>query len=464
MIYLLGIVGVAARGSQGAAVFASVLSVLAYDFFFVPPYLTFAVSDVQYLLTFGVMLVVALLISSLTIRTKAQAQSARQRERRTATLYEMSRELARTRDFDHILQIARKRISEIFGSQVAIFLPNPNGQLTTTTPYSQDPKEQGVAQWVYDHRQLAGSGTQTLPGVQGVYFPLVAPHKVLGVLGMLPEPIQPFLTPEQLQLLETLINQIALAMERVLLSEEAQQARLQVETERLRNALLSSVSHDLRTPLTIITGATSSLLTKQLDALTQQKLTQTVADEAQRLNLLVRNLLDMTRLESGAIQVHKEWQPLEEVVGSALHRLAQQLQTRPLTLDLPADLPLIPLDAVLIEQVLVNLLENALKYTPEKSPLTIRAWVNEQGVTIELADQGPGIALADREAVFEKFYRVQSERGGSGLGLTICRGIVTAHGGKIWVEAVPGGGASFRFTLPIEGEAPPFAQEMLEHS
>lgn len=464
MVYLLGIVGVAARGSQGASVFASVLSVLAFDFFFVPPYLTFAVNDVQYLLTFGVMLVVALVISSLTIRTKAQAQSARQRERRTATLYEMSRELVQTRDLDAILPIARRRISEIFGSQVTIFLPDPNGQLTTTTPYSKDPKEQGVAQWVYDHRQLAGWGTQTLPGTQGVYFPLVASQKILGVLGMLPEPTQPFLTPEQLQLLETLISQVALAMERVLLSEETQQTRLQVETERLRNALLSSVSHDLRTPLTIITGATSSLLTGQLDAPTQQQLTQTVADEAHRLNILVRNLLDMTRLEAGAIQVRKEWQPLEEVVGSALHRLAQQLQTRPLTLKVSADLPLIPLDAVLIEQVLVNLLENALYYTPEFSPLVMQAWVEMNTITVELADRGRGVSPVDREQIFEKFHRAQTERGGSGLGLTICRGIIAAHGGRIWVEENPGGGASFRFTLPIEGKAPPFSQAMVEYS
>ncbi len=458
MFYLLGIVAVAAKGNQGPAILASVLSVLAFDFFFVPPYLTFAVNDIQYVLTFGVMLVVALVISSLTVRTREQAVAARQRERRTATLYALSRELARTQDLTSIVQAVSRHISEVFESQVAVFLPDPQGKLglSLAAPFAQDPKEQGVAQWVYDHRQLAGAGTDTLPGAKAVYFPLTAAQKNLGVLGLLPGLGQPALTNEKLQLLETLLNQTALAMERVILAEEAQQAGLQVETERLRNALLSSVSHDLRTPLTVISGATSSLLTENLDRATQQELTRTVAQEAQRLNQLVRNLLDMTRLESGAVVVYKEWQPLEEVIGSALHRLAEPLQGRPVTLDLPESLPLIPLDAVLIEQVMINLLENALNYTPVGSPLTVRAWAKDHTVTVEIGDQGPGIPALEREHIFEKFYRVQTIRGGSGLGLTICRGIIEAHGGKIWVEANTPKGASFRFTLPIEGPAPDF--------
>ncbi len=448
---------------------ASLLSVAAFAFFFVPPYLTFAVADMGSLVTVSIMLCAALVISTLTIRLCQQAAAARQRERRTVALYAMSRALARMRSVDDLLQAVARHISAVFESRVALFLPQASGRLS---PWQKGPekersdaveramfvpgaREEGIAQWVYDHHHMAGLGTTTLASAEALYLPLVAARGTVGVLGVLPAQPRGVLPPEQDALLETFASQTALALERALLAEEAQQAQLQVETERLRNALFSSVSHDLRTPLTAITGATSTLLEEErrLDAPTRHELLQTAHTEADRLNRLVSNLLAMTRLESGAIQVHKEWQPLEEVVGAALTRLDASLRNRPLTTHLPADLPLVPLDSVLIEQVLINVLDNALKYTPPGSPLSLAAWTTDGAVTVEVADQGPGLPPGEEQRVFDKFYRVQwpGTSSGAGLGLTICRGIIAAHGGHIWAENRSGGGTALRFTLPLAG-------------
>jgi two-component system sensor histidine kinase KdpD len=484
MVYLLGVTVVAVRGERIAAILASVLSVAAFDFFFVSPYLSFAVTDLEYLVTFAVMLVVALVISTLAVRLRQQAEAARQRERRTAALYAMSRELASTRATDGLLQAAARHIHEVFESQVCLLLPDTTGHLrpwheATKGPkgpaptqsrqgpshglgsavlFALDTKEQSVAQWVYVHRQMAGLGTATLPSAAALYVPLLASRGAVGVLGV--RPIQPrrLQAPEQIRLLETFASQLALVLERTTLAEEAQHAQVQIETERLRSSLLSSVSHDLRTPLASIAGAASSLLEESapLDAATRHELCQTIYEEANRLNRLVNNLLDMTRLESGVIQVHKEWQPLEEVIGAALTHLDAQLGAHPFTTHLPADLPLVPLDSGLIEQVLINLLDNAVKHTPPGSPVTLSAWATEGAVTVEVADQGPGLPPGAEHRIFEKFYRVQRDAmpSGAGLGLTICRGMVEAHGGRIWAENRPGGGTAVRFTLPLNG-APP---------
>jgi two-component system sensor histidine kinase KdpD len=259
--------------------------------------------------------------------------------------------------------------------------------------------------------------------------------------------------PEERHLLDTFAGLIGSALERSQLADEARRAQLRVETEQLRNSLLSSVSHDLRTPLGVVTGATSTLLDEHgpRDPVVRRELLQTAHEEALRLNRLVRNLLDMTRLEAGALRVHEELQPLEEVVGASLDRMSDRLRGREVKTDIPRDLPLVPFDSALIEQVLINLLENATKYTPAGSPIEVSARVREGAVEVEVADRGPGIEGKEAERVFEKFYRVrEGEGGGVGLGLTICRGIVVAHGGRIWVEGRAGGGASFRFTLPLE--------------
>ncbi len=461
MVYLLGVIGVAARAGPGPSVLASILSVAAFDFFFVSPYFTFVVADAQYLVTFGVMLVVALLTSGLTVRIRAQAETARQRERRTAALYALSRELASTRGVETVLRAAVRHIAEVFGGQVAVLIPDPSGHLSLQTSlaakFEITTSELGVAQWVYEHGQMAGCGTATLPGAKALYLPLVASQGTLGVLGLQPAEPHALEAPEQLHQLETFANQTALALERTQLAEAAQEAQVRAEAERLRSSLLSSVSHDLRTPLATITGAASSLLEggTRLDAPTQRDLLESLSEEAERLNRLVNNLLEMTRLESGTLQVRKEWYPLEEVVGAALSRLAKLLRDRPLTTSLPADLPLVPIDDVLLEQALINLLDNAIKHTPDDSPLEITAWAEQGAVTVELADRGPGLPPGDEERVFDKFYRGPERTSrGAGLGLAICRGIIEAHGGRIWAENRLGGGVAFRFTIPLTGTPP----------
>jgi two-component system sensor histidine kinase KdpD len=462
MVYLLGTLFAATRLGRGPAILASILSVAAFDFFYVPPYLTFAVSDTQYFVTFGVMLLVAIVISTLTARIRDQAESARQRERRTATLYAMSRDLVTQQELTELLQAAARHIAEVFGRPVAVLLPGPDGRLVLRAGQlhtgAEDASELAVARWVQEHGQMAGHGSATLPGARALYLPLRAGRGTVGVLGIEPRAGEALATPEQLHLLETFAAQTALAIERVALVDDAQRARVQSETERLRNSLLSAVSHDLRTPLATITGSASALVEQetQLDASARRELAQAIQEEADRLNRLVQNLLEMTRLESGSVHVRKDWHPLEEVVGSALARVEKHLGQRRVDIDLAPDLPLVPLDPLLVEQVFINLLDNAIKYTPEGSPIEISAAVEDRAVIVTVADRGPGFAPGEETRIFEKFYRgpTSGTRSGAGLGLAIARGIVEAHGGQIAVQPRAGGGAQFRFTLPL-GDEPP---------
>ena len=463
MVYLLGTVLAAWRLGRGPSIVASVLSVAAFDFFFVTPYLTFAVSDTQYFVTFAVMLAVAIVISTLTTRIQAHAELSRQRERRTAALYSMTRDLVSQQGLDELLRAATRHIAEVFASRVAVFLPDSDGRLVARAgglgPGTDEPSERAVAQWAQEHGQLAGRGSATLPGARALYLPLTAARGTVGVLGIEPTSGETTLTtPEQLHLLETFAAQAALAIERVALVDEAQQAHVRSETERLRNSLLSAVSHDLRTPLATITGSASALVEQEagLDAAARRELAQAIHEEADRLNRLVQNLLEMTRLESGGIRVGKDWEPLEEVVGSALARVEKRLGDRRVDIQLAPDLPLVPLDPLLIEQVLINILDNAIKYTPEGSPIEISASVKDRDVEVVIADRGPGLAPGEETLVFEKFYRGHpaGTRSGAGLGLAIARGIVEAHGGRILAEPRPGGGAVFRFFLPLAAEPP----------
>ncbi len=460
MAYLLGVVAVATRAGRGPTVLASILSVAAFDFFFVPPYFTFAVSDTEHLITFAVMLIVAIVMSGLTVRIRAQAEAARTREVRTAALYAMSRELASTRGVDSLLMISVRHAVDAVDAQVAMLLPDGDGRLAVRAAQPAavvpDTSELAVAQWVYEHREMAGLGTTTLPGAKALYLPLVGSRGAVGVMGVRPPDSRTFEAPEQLHLLETFASQTALAIERAVLAEEAQAAQVRIEAERLRSSLLSSVSHDLRTPLTSITGAASTLLESEsaLTGASRRDLLETISEEAHRLNRLVQNLLEMTRLEAG-VQVKKEWHPLEEVVGAALSHLERLLRDHPVRASLAKDLPLVPLDDVLVEQLLINLLENAVKYTPSGTLIEIGASAGEGEITVEVADRGPGLPPGDVERAFEKFYRGAPDVArGAGLGLAICRAIVEAHGGRIWAENRPEGGVTFRFTLPISGTPP----------
>jgi two-component system sensor histidine kinase KdpD len=459
MVYLLAVLVVAVRYGRGPSVLASVLSVAAFDFFFVPPYLTFAVSDTEYLVTFAVMLIAALVISGLTVRTRSQAESARQRERWTSALYAMSRELASTRGVEHLAAIATRHIGEVFRSHVTVLLPAPDGTLAPAGPVfdlSLDTGEQAVARWVYEHREPAGATTTTLPGARALYLPLTASGGAVGVLGVRFSDPDALRSPEARHQLETFANQTALAVERARMAEDAQSAEVNAETERLRSSLLTSLSHDLRTPLATIVGGVSTVLdgADRIDASGRRELLESVREEAERLSRLVQNLLEMTRLESGALTPRRDWHALEDVVGAALARLSPALTGRPVTTRVPPDLPAVFVDDVLVEQLLINLIDNAIKHTPAGTPITILATATDGQVTVEVADRGPGLPPGEEARVFEKFYRAPPESTrGTGLGLAICRAIVRAHGGRIWAQNLPEGGVAFLFTLPKPEES-----------
>lgn len=461
MVYLLGVVIVAMRSSRRVALLASLLSVAAFDFFCVPPYLNFGVTDYEYLVTFVVMLIVAVTISSLTVRIRMQADYAIEREVRTQALYRITRELTgERRDFE-AARIATEITREVFGSNVVLFLPESSGKITfrrrTTDDLPLPRSEEGVAQWVFDHGQRAGKGTDTLPGATALYLPLRASQQSLGVMAVIPKSDTALASPEQLNLLEIFATQIALAMERSRAAARAREAQVKMETEQMRSSLLSAVSHDLRTPLATITGAATSLLShrNQIDAATQTELIESIAQEAQRLSRLVSNLLEMTRLESGAVELKRDWHSLEEIIGTALSRLEPWLGDRPVDIRLPADLPLIHVDDVLLEQVFINLFENAAKYTPDGTEIAVSAVAGKERVVVEVMDRGPGFAPGDEQRIWEKFYRGQDAGvHGAGLGLTICRAIIDAHGGSIRAENRPGGGAVFRMELPVGGLPP----------
>jgi two-component system sensor histidine kinase KdpD len=469
MIYLLGIVLVSLRFGYGPSLFAAVLSVLCFDFFFIPPFYTFAIRDLSHVVTFGVMCLVALVISGLTERVRAQAEAADRREQRTAALYALSRELAAAKRVQEIADIAARHLFDALGLRANLLVPNADRSRVMALPGKDtDPmdgeSESSVAQWVWENERPAGFATDVFGSSRKRYLPLVASRGHVAVLSVRADDPARLNGPENAEYLTAFANQIASAIERTELASEAQVAQLRMETEQMRSSLLSSVSHDLRTPLAVVTGAASSLLEDAIDAATRRELTETILQEAQRLNRLVRNLLDMTRLEAGAVHVNKEWQPLEEVIGAALSRMEEALAGRTVLTDLASDLPLVPLDAVLVQQLLVNLLENALKYTPPESPIEIHVQMQPGRVEIVVADRGPGIPAGEEQRVFEKFYRGSgASAGGVGLGLAICKGIVTAHGGQIFVRNRSGGGAEFHIQLPVDGQPrAPLAPDSVE--
>ncbi|MEN6406639.1 MAG: sensor histidine kinase KdpD [Thermoguttaceae bacterium] len=462
MVYLAGVVAVALRLGRGPSIVAAVLSVAAFDICFVPPRWKFTVTDTQYLLTFLVMLLTGVVVSTLAARVQFQALSARRRERRTAALYAISRELAASPSRDQIARIAEQHVMAAADVRAVVLLPDKERKLLPATVgpagFVLNVHEEAVARWAFEHGQTAGRGTETLPGSDGVYFPLSTSRGAVGVLGVSPGDTTPALDLEHLHLFEALAGLIALALERAELEAEADQIRLDIETERLRSSLLSAVSHDLRTPLSVITGAGSTLLDgdASLDPATRRELSASILNESERLNRLVANLLDMTRLQAGALEIKKQWQPVEEVIGASLARTARQLKDRSVSTDIAADLPFVPLDDLLIQQVLVNLLENAARYTPEGTPIEISARQEGQSIVVAVADRGPGLPSGDPNRLFEKFFRGggAKPRIGAGLGLAICRGIVQLHGGRIQAENRSDGGAIFRFSLPLEGKPP----------
>lgn len=453
MIFLLAVVLVSLRYGRGPGVLASFLSVAIFDFFFVNPRLSFAVSDVQYLMTFAVMLVVGLITGQLTAGAKYQARVATLREQRVRSLYEMSRDLSAALMPEQIAEIGERFIAAELGARAGFLLIDDKDKLQAALPSAKGlpAVDLGIAQWAFDHGEAAGQGTDTLAASPILYLPLKAPMRLRGVLALEMRNSDRLLIPEQRRLLDTFASLIAIAIERVHYVEVAQNTTVQIESERLRNSVLSAISHDLRTPLAGLIGlADTLLLTKPPPTGQQQEVIESMRNSAMRMNALVNNLLDMARLESGNVQLNRQWQPLEEVVGSSLGACAALLAGRPLKVNLAPDLPLLHLDAVMIERVLVNLLENASKYTPPQSPIEIDARIEHDGVVLTVNDHGPGLPSKREEAIFEKFERGKKESAapGVGLGLTICRAIMQAHGGSIRGETRATGGASFILTLP----------------
>jgi two-component system, OmpR family, sensor histidine kinase KdpD len=460
MIYLLTVAVISSFLSPGPAIFSSIFSVAAFAFFFVPEYYSFAVANTEYAITLVVMLLVSMLVSGLTTRVRHQAKVSRQQERQTAALYEMSQNLTAINSLEELLKVAAEQIDQIFDSRVTILMPDPGESLHILAghPFSDDDVREGmVAKWVFRHGHLAGAGTDTLPAVKGIYLPLIASQHVIGVLRLETNQPDQIIEADSLRLLEALATQLTLAIERENLSRQAQVARFQIEAEQMRNALLSSVSHDLRTPLTVIAGSASSLVEgeKHLDSETKQDLAQSIYEEAKRLDRLVHNLLEMSRLQSGEVKINMEWNVLEEVIGCALAQLDSQLQDHPVSISLPTDLPLVQIDALLLERVVINLLENAIKYTLSGTVIEISGEIQDQAILVTIADRGPGLPIGAEERIFEKFYQVTpGSARGAGLGLTICRSIIEAHGGHIWAANRPEGGSRFSFTIPLVEGAP----------
>jgi two-component system, OmpR family, sensor histidine kinase KdpD len=464
-IYILAVVLVAVRFGRGPAALAAVLSVCSFDFFFVPPRFSFAVSDVQYLLTFFIMLAVGLITGQLTAGLRFQARVASHREERAGSLYEIARDLSAAVQVEQVVRISDESIQRTFRASAALLLPDTAGRLVSLNSETQRAKsglsiEIGTAQWAFEKGQPAGFGTDTLPGSDILYIPLRAPTQARGVLAVKAHNRRMLRIPEQRQLLDTYAALIAIALERVHYVGLAQDALLKMESERLRNSLLAALSHDLRTPLTVLVGLAESLaLTTPKLSSVQLETAEAIQDEARRMSTLVSNLLDMARIETGEVTLNLQWQPLEEVVGAALEAVRGVLKRHGVVVQLPRDLPLVKFDAVLIERVLVNLLENVSKYTPPGSTVTLSARAMAEQLVVSVADDGPGLPPGEEEAVFQKFTRGERESAtpGVGLGLAICRAIVEAHQGKITASQRPGGGAIFTFTLPL-GIPPPIVE------
>lgn len=463
MLFLLAVVGVALRHGRGPATLAAVLGVAMFDFSFVHPLMSFEVSDMQYLITFGVMLLVALVVGHLTASLHAQARTATERERQVRGLYHMSRELSAALLPAQVADIGVRFLAVEFSARSALLMPDdrdrlqvqPNTRLETTTKV-----DIAVAQWCFDKGEVAGRGTNTLAASACLMLPLKAPMRIRGVLAIESPANLSLFSPEQRQLLDTCASLLAISLERIHYLDIAQRTTIEIESERLRNSLLSAISHDLRTPLTTMVGLADTLNLCQ-PGLTQQQaeIAAAIRTSALRMSALVNNLLDMAQLESGGLHIKREWLPLDEVLGSALKASAPHLQSRHIMVKLDETLPLLHLDAALFERVLVNLLENAAKYTPPSSPLTISARLEEDRIIIVLDDAGPGLPPGKESAIFNKFERGNKEAAtpGVGLGLAICRAIVQAHGGLIHGENrfMDGQLMGARFVISLPHEPPP---------
>ena len=456
MLFLLVVVLSALRWGRGPGAWAALLSVMLFDFYFVPPRNSFSVNDTQYIFTFCLMLGVALVCGQLMARLRHEARVAAERERRAGALARLARDLSGALTQEQVTEIALSTVSGVFDAQTGLLLPDSQEQLHIA-PGSQGAIDTSVGNWSMEHRQMAGQGTDTLAAAQALYVPLMAPVRARGVLVLQLRTAQRLRVPEERRLLDACASQIALALERVHFVDIAQQTQVAMEGERMRNTLLSAVSHDLRTPLTGILGAAQTALPHTPPGAAQDMLVQ-IRNQAQAMQQLVDNLLAMARLQQGGVHLKREWLPVEELVGSALQQMHERLSAHVVRTEVPAGLPLLHVDAVLMQRVLVNLLDNAAKYTPAGTVIQIAARVEGADCVLVLQDFGPGLpSHVAAEQLFEPFTRgvTESSVSGMGLGLTLAQRIVEAHGGSLHAEStLATQGTVFSLRLPVPEQPP----------
>ena len=465
LVYLLGVFFVAIRFGLWPSILAALTSAALFAFFFAPPIFSFEIADQENLLGLMVMLVVGAVTSNLADKVRIQTKIARYRERRTSALYHLSKELAQARLEEEIIAIGARHIHAEFGCRNTFLFPDRNGKLCFPNQpalhISLRGVDLGVADWVFNHGQLAGNST--LADEAAMCIPLDGSTGTIGVLALEPVNLRHLFLPEQRRLLDTFVNQIVHTLERANMAEQAKDATLKMQAETLRNSLLSSISHDLRTPLATIVSAASALESdgERMDDNSRRKLVHAINEEVQRMSELTIKILDMAQLEAGEVALNRQWYEPEEIIGCALRRLDKKLNNRPINVQIADSPTLILGDAVLLQQVIVNLLDNADKYSPAGLPIDICAETSPLGLTISIADRGPGIPEQFQHRIFDKFFRINTEsaQSGVGLGLSICRAIVEAHGGEVLVGNRNGGGALFQLHLPILQSPPSIEPE-----
>ncbi|SHK89316.1 sensor histidine kinase [Desulforamulus aeronauticus] len=464
MLFLLPVLLSAVKWGTRPSIATAIMGVIGFDFFVVPPTISFTVTDIRYVITFLIFVMIALFTSRLSTRLRQQIVNSRRREARISALYSLSKDIAAVAEPELVLESIVKKVAETIECQVVLLLPEKDTKLVLKASSENEGEsyinehEYAVATWVFTRGQKAGKGTDTLGAAEGLYLPLRADKEICGVLGICSKDANTFFEPEQLRLLEAFVSLASVTVTRVKLAEQAREAQTLAESERLRNALFNSLSHDLRTPLASIIGAASGLLENDevFSEEARRDLLQSIQQGALRMNRFVHNLLDMAKLEGGLVRPNKEWCDMQDIIGVAISRLEESLGTRLVDIKVQNDLPLVKVDFILIEQVLVNLMDNALKYSEPGTEIAVEALPKGQEIEVTVADRGPEIPEEDIERIFDKFYRLQSPRlvSGTGLGLAICKGFVEAHGGKIWAANQPGRGVEMKFTLPLEDQPP----------
>lgn len=459
LIFLFPVLLSAVYWGLRPAFYAAILGVLAFDFYFVPPVFSFTIADLRYLISFGVYLAVAALTASLAARLKQQLLYSKQREAHTAALYELSRQMSAMTDLHSLLDNVTRQASRTIGTEIAIYLPDERNELALAhrsavgSDWGQGDAEMVIAKWVFEHGEPAGIGTHTLRESPGHYLPLRAEDRVYGVMALNLRDWKNGFTAEQRRLLEALGGLAASAIARFKLAEEAKIAHLTAESERLRTAILDSVSHELRTPLAAIIGSATGLIEGDdlFSSEDRMELLLTIRDGALRMNRLAMNLLSMAQLESGMLRLRKNWCDVEDLIGVALSQVRDFQQHRKVRVELPQSVPMVLGDEVLLEQMLVNVLSNAIKYSPDSSEIVLSAAADGERIALSVADQGRGLPEDEYGRIFEKFYRSESTRQvtGTGLGLAICKGIAELHGGAISAKPNKPQGTVITIELPL---------------